>query len=73
MDKAIESRIVSNNPGMTYAQLLEIMNDPESDAFKQAWTEVARSGLANQLMSFTIPVTTKFRDSKSDIRDAKVG
>ena len=73
LEVAIQNRIVASNPGITHAQLFEIMNNQDSDEFQKAWNEVARSGVANQLMSFLLPMGMKFRDSAPDIRSAALG
>lgn len=72
MENLVESRIVANHPGMTNEQLFGIMNNSDSPEYQTAWQEVARSGVANQLMSFLAPFSLKFRESTSDVRAAKI-
>lgn len=73
IESLIETRILANNPDMTYEQLFQIMNDPESDAYQTAWQEVARSGVANQFLSFVAPIGLKFKESTGDVRSAALG
>lgn len=72
MERAIENRVITNNPGLTYEQLFEIMNDPDSDEFQKAFIEVSRTGFISQLLSFTMPTGMKLRDNASDVRSAMV-
>jgi len=70
LDKQIENQILTNNPGMTYDQLLQVMTDPSSKEYQQAWKTVARMGLASQMLTFTAPTGMKLRQAAPDVRNA---
>lgn len=72
MDTIIESRIIANNPGITNGRLLEIMSDPDSPEYNEAFKSVAAAGFAQQLLNFTAPQNYRIRDAARDVRNAKI-
>ena len=72
LDDIITSRILAENPGITNQQLLDILNDPDSPEYDQAWQQAAQAGLLNQVLNFTLPTTTKVRESSRDVTSAQV-
>jgi hypothetical protein len=69
-ERLVESRIITNNPNITNEELFMIMNDPDNPEYQSAYKEIARSGVLNQLISFTIPVGLKVREAETDVRSA---
>jgi hypothetical protein len=69
-ERLVESRIITNNPNITNEELFHIMNDPDNPEYQNAYKEIARSGVLNQIMSFTLPVGLKFREAETDVRHA---
>lgn len=72
MEGLIESRIISNHPDLTNQQLFDLMNNPDGPEYQTAWREVARTGVANQLMGFLLPTSVKLRDNANDVRSAQL-
>lgn len=70
VDHLIENRIIDDNPDMTNAELVQIMGDPDSPEYQQAFKEAADAGVMTQLLSFISPVSMKLRDSGTDVRAA---
>lgn len=62
-ESMIAQRIIAENPEMTNAELVEVMNDPDSIEYRSAWRDVARAGLIGQVLSFTVPVTARAQDN----------
>jgi hypothetical protein len=73
IEKQIENRIIANNPGMTFEQLAQIMDDQESPEYQAAWKQVAKAGFVGQLLTFTAPTGMKSREDSADARNAGLG
>jgi hypothetical protein len=72
LDILIESEIARNNPGLTNADLLEVMSDPDHPEYKKAYQHVADAGLVEQLLNFTLPIQFKARHDAKDVRTAQI-
>lgn len=70
LDNVIESRIIAEHPEFTNADLVQAMNDPESEAYQSAFQDAARAGVLQQLLSFSAPVRFRVEENTRDVRNA---
>jgi hypothetical protein len=68
LDQIIASRIMAENPGMTNGELATVMSDPDSEEYKSAFNDAARSGVISQMLSFTLPARFRGEENTRDIR-----
>lgn len=72
LDDLITSRIMAEHPDLTNAEMIEILNDPDSPEYDKAYQQVASAGLLNQIFNFTFPTTFKVRENERDVTIAQV-
>lgn len=70
LETIIQSRIIEKNPELTNSELIALMNDPDSDAYREAYREAAQAGVISQLLSFTLPATFRVKENAKDVRAA---
>ena len=72
LETIIENIIIEDNPGISGEQLLQIMSDPESPQYSDAYKKAAAAGLVQQLLSFVSPIRFSLRNDARDVRTAQV-
>lgn len=72
LNTIIESVIMANNPSMTNQQLIDIMADPESPEYTDAYRQAADAGIVQQLLNISAPVSFRMRNDARDVRLAQM-
>lgn len=71
LETIIEHTILTDNPGLSGEQLLEIMSDPDSPEYEAAYQKAASAGAVQQLLNFTLPMSVAMRNDARDVRMAQ--
>lgn len=71
LETIIEHTILTDNPGLSGEQLLEIMSDPDSPEYEAAYQKAASAGVVQQLLNFTLPMSVAMRNDARDVRTAQ--